>query len=43
MVPLRTGDERCDGYRENAGSDHDRQYGLDDVRYVRHAAQSEPG
>ena len=43
IIPLRTGDERCDGYRENAGSDRDRQCGLHDVRYVRRGAQSEPG
>jgi len=43
MIPLRTGAERSDGYRENAGSDRDRQCGLHGVRYVRRGAQSEPG
>jgi len=43
MIPLRTRDERSAGYRENAGSDHDRQCGLHGVRYVRRGAQSEPG
>jgi hypothetical protein len=43
MIPFRIGAERSDGYRENAGSDRDRQCGLHGVRYVRRGAQSEPG